>query len=164
MKFAIGAETGWRAAGIHQHVYRSLNVEVLMKGAQPAVRPWIPAALEFGSSCCRVLQHESSIITGLINQGGKWRQLLGKRRDTWWGRTRFTLTWFSSSAPAPLPHSQPDKNSVYADGELQGQVRSCFVTPWKEGSAPSSRFACSPGLSSLLTFLKGQWWEPSAET
>lgn len=39
MKFAIGAETGWRAAGIHQHVYRSLTVEVLMKGAQPAVRP-----------------------------------------------------------------------------------------------------------------------------
>ena len=39
MKFAIGAETGWRAVGIHQHVCRSLTVEVLMKGAQPVVRP-----------------------------------------------------------------------------------------------------------------------------
>lgn len=27
----MGAETGWRAVGIPQHVYRSLIVEVLMK-------------------------------------------------------------------------------------------------------------------------------------
>lgn len=30
MKFALGAETGRRAIGIHQHVYRSLIAEVLL--------------------------------------------------------------------------------------------------------------------------------------
>ena len=38
MKFAMGAETGWRAAGIHQHVSQSLIAEVLMKGTQPVAR------------------------------------------------------------------------------------------------------------------------------
>lgn len=38
MKFAMGAETGWGAVGIHQHVSQSLIAEVLMKGTQPGVR------------------------------------------------------------------------------------------------------------------------------
>ena len=37
MKFAMGAETGWRAAGIHQ-LFQSLIAEVLMKGTQPVAR------------------------------------------------------------------------------------------------------------------------------
>ena len=141
----------------------ALWVSVLLADAHPVLHSCVlpPSSLSLDAAVC--------CLWWLLSQQRREEQEGGCYEGVrhLWECTGFLVTWLFSPAAAPLTRSQPNKGSVYPDGALGSDLHS-VIPPEKTGLRLHfhllawSNEIC--GLPNLLTFLKGQGWEPVSET